>query len=263
MSLIDYAKQQLKVAGSGNIQSTADESTWDFYKKTVERSSFPDNTSNPDATLILAGPAFFEEIGEAEADIENPELLTPVGFITDMTIGDQQAIQRISEVGSRMPRFVVGDTDTRGNIRRGFFNANNLAYALYQNSLKNTSARKKDGLYDKVLVSGGSGNNEKSYKFGLWSDMFKIPFGIALCIKTLGNDYLGSLYLEQVYIESFEKQITRGQAIIFEDMSWVCERIKTVKVKVSGSKLSGVITDTGSQDKGAATSDNSYPVSLN
>lgn len=259
MSLIDYSKEMLKVSGAGNIQSTADEGSWDFFKKAIERASFPDSVSNPDSVLVLAGPAFFEEIGEQDADVENSDKLTPVGFITDMTIGDQQAVQRINEIGSRMPRFVVGDTDTRGNIRRGFFNANNLAYALYQNSLKNTSARQKDALYDKVLTSGG----DKSYKFGLWSDMFKIPFGMALCMRTLGNDYLGSLYLEQVYFESSEKQIARGQSIIFEDVSWVCERIKTVKIKVAGSKLAGVITDSGSKDQGAASADNSYAGSLN
>lgn len=260
MSLIDYSKAQLKVAGSGNILSSADESTWDFYKKFVERASFSDSVSHPDATLVLAGPALFEEIGEIEDDIEDSDKLTPIGFVTDMTIGDQQVISRINEIGSRMPRFVVGDNDTRGNIRRGFFNGSTLAYALYQNSLKNTSAKTKDKLYDPVLTSGGSGSNEAFYKFGLWSDMFKIPFGLALCMRTIGNDYIASLYLEQVYIENYEKSITRGQAIIFEDMQWVCERIRTVKVKVAGSSVASSIIDDGSQSQGSAASDNDYAV---
>ena len=258
MSLIDYSKEKLKVAGSGNILSTADESTWDFYKKFVERASFADNVSNPDATLILAGPALFEEIGEIEDDIEDSDKLTPIGFVTDMTIGDQQAISRINEIGSRMPRFVTGDNDVRGNIRRGFFNGSTLAYALYQNSLKSTSAKKGSELYDPVLTSGGSGDNEKFYKFGLWSDMFRIPFGLALCMRTTGNDYVASMYLEQMYIESYEKSIPRGQAIIFEDMQWVCERIRTVKIKVAGSNVASAMKDEGSQAQGTASSDNAY-----
>lgn len=261
MSLIDYSKEKLKVAGSGNILSTADESTWDFYKKLVERASFPDSVSNPDATLVLAGPALFEEIGEVEDDVEDSDKLTPIGFVTDMTIGDQQVITRIPEIGSGRPRLVIGDNDVRGNIRRGFFNGNSLAYALYQNSLKNTSAKTGAELYDTVLSSGGSGDNEKFYKFGLWSDLFKIPFGLALCMRTIGNDYIASMYLEQMYIESYEKQITRGQVIIFEDMQWVCDRIRTVKIKVAGGSLSSAIKDEGTQTQGSASSDNSYPPS--
>ena len=261
MSLIDYSKEKLKVAGSGNIQSTADESTWDFYKKFVERASFSDNVSHPDATLVLAGPALYEEIGEVDKDIEESDKLTPIGFVTDITIGDQQAISRLNEIGSGRPRLAVGDNDIRGNIRRGFFNGNTLAYALYQNSLKSTSANKWDALYDPVLVSGGSGDNEKHYKFGLWSDLFKIPFGLALCMRTIGNDYIASMYLEQVYIENYEKSITRGQAVMFEDIQWVCERIRTVKIKVTGGSVASTIKDDGSQAQGSASTDNAYPSS--
>lgn len=262
MSLIDYTKDALKTFGGGSIQSTADEGTWDFMKKMVERASFPDTTSNPESTLVLAGPAFYEEIGDVNATVENPDKLTPIGFVTDMTYGDQQPFMRMKEIGSCMPRFAAGDNDVRGNIRRGFFNGSTLAYVLYQNSLKNTSARQKDALYDKVLVSGGSGNNEKSYKFGLWSDMFRIPFGLAICMRTTGNDFLASAYFEQMYIESYNKEISRGQAIIFEDIQWTCERVRTVSIKVTGSKLAGVIKDTGSMDQGAASSDNAYAGSL-
>jgi hypothetical protein len=259
MSLIDYSKEKLKVAGSGNILSSADESTWDFYKRFVERASFSDSVSHPDATLVLAGPALFEEIGETEDDIEDSDKLTPIGFVTDITIGDQQVIGRIPEIGSGRPRLTIGDNDVRGNIRRGLFNGNTLAYALYQNSLKSTSAKKGDELYDPVLASGGSGDNEKFYKFGLWSDMFKIPFGLALCMRTIGNDYIASMYLEQMLIENYEKQISRGQAIIFEDMQWVCERIRTVKIKVAGSSIASAMNDEGTQAQGSASSDNSYP----
>lgn len=261
MSLIDYSKEKLKVAGSGNILAAGDESSWDFYKKFVERASFADSVSNPDATLVLAGPALYEEIGEVSDDVKESDKLTPIGFVTDMTVGDQRPVARLGEIGSMRPRLVIGDSETRGNIRRGLFNGSTLAYALYQNSLKNTSARDKDELYDPVLQSGGSGDNAAYYKFGLWSDMFKIPFGLAICIRTTGGDYLASMYLEQVLIESYEKAITRGQAIIFEDMQWVCERIRTVKIKISGSSLSSTIKDAGSQEQGKAASDNAYPTS--
>jgi len=261
MSLIDYSNAKLKVSGSGNILSISDTDSWDFYKKSVERASFADNVSHPDATLVLAGPALYEEIGEVEDDVESSDMLTPIGFVTDITIGDQQVIMRMNEIGSSRPRLAVGDTDTRGNIRRGLFNGNTLAYALYQNSLKSTSANEGKDLYDPVLVSGGSGNNEKQYKFGLWSDMFKIPFGLALCFKTIGNDYIASVYLEQMYIESYDKSISRGQAVMFEDMQWVCDRLRTINVKVSGSSIGSSVEDGGTLEQGTASSNNSYPVS--
>ena len=257
MSLLNYTKDKLKVAGSGNLLAAGDETNWDFYKKYVERASFSDTVSSPDATLILVGPATYEEIAEISDDVTESDKLTPVGFVTDMTVDDQQGVMRVNEIGSRMPRFAVGDTDTRGRIRRGFFNGSSIAYALYRNSLKNTSARDKDKLYDPPLQAGNSGDD--FYKFGLWSDMFKVPFGMAVCMRSYGNDFLASFYLEQIYFESYNKAIARDQVLIFEDVSWVCERIRTVKIKITGSSIGNTLKDEGSMAKGKASEDNAYP----
>lgn len=256
MSLLNYTKDKLKLAGSGSILTASDETNWDFYKKYVERTSFSDTVSNPDATLILAGPATYEEIAEIDEEVTESDKLTPIGFVTDMTVDDQQGIMRLGEIGSGRPRLVAGDTDTRGRIRRGFFNGSSIAYALYRNSLKNTSARDRDELFDPPLQAGNSG--EDFYKFGLWSDMFKIPFGMAVCMRTIGNDFLASFYLEQVYFENYTKAVVRDQVLIFEDVSWVCERVRTVKIKITGSGLSDVVTDEGSQEQGKASSDNAF-----
>lgn len=256
MSLLNYTKDKLKLAGSGNILTASDETNWDFYKKYVERASFSDTTSNPDATLILVGPATFEEIAEVDDEVSGSDKLTPIGFVTDMTVDDQQAVMRLGEIGSGRPRLATGDTDTRGRIRRGFFNGSSVAYALYRNSLKNTSARDKDKLYDPPLQAGSGG--EDFYKFGLWSDMFRIPFGIAVCMRSIGNDFLASFYLEQAYFENYSKAISRDQVIIFEDVSWVCDRIRTVKIKITGSGLSDAIKDDGSQEQGKVSYDNAF-----
>ena len=78
-------------------------------------------------------------------------------------------------------------------------------------------------------------------------------------MRTIGNDYIASMYLEQVYIENYEKSITRGQAVMFEDIQWVCERIRTVKIKVTGGSVASTIKDDGSQAQGSASTDNAYP----
>lgn len=243
MSLIDYDKDQLKL-GDGILAATQEEN-WDWYKKHVERAAFPDTVACPDSTLLLAGPATYEEIAPVgSAQITGDQaLLTPIGFINEMTFNEGSNIVRLGEIGSRMPRFVVDRTAASGTISRAMFNASNLAYVLYQNSLKSTSKLGIAGLYDQILKSG----DDTNFKSGLWSDMFKIPFGMAVCFRTIGNDFLASVFLEQCYINDYQTGMTIGQAIILENISFDMERIRPVMIKVEGSNLSSAIGDTGSQ----------------
>lgn len=242
MALINYDNDQLKL-GDGVLAATQEEN-WDWYKKHVERAAFPDTIASPDSTLILAGPATYEEIAPVtSAQITgNQELLTPIGFINEMSFNEGSNIVRLGEIGSRMPRFVVDRTAASGTISRAMFNANNLAYVLYQNSLKSTSKLGLAGLYDQVLKS----SENTRFKSGLWSDMFKVPFGMAVCFRTIGNDFLASVFLEQCYINGYQTGITIGQAIVLENISFDMERIRPVKIKVEGSVLSSAINDTGS-----------------
>lgn len=247
MSLIDYSKGQLNL-GNGVLAATQEEN-WDWYKKHVERAAFPDSISSPDSTLVLAGPATYEEIAPITTQqiTGEQELLSPIGFVNEMAFQEGANIVRLGEIGSRMPRFVSDRTAASGTISRAMFNASTLAYVLYQNALKSTSKRDADNLYDPVLKSLDSSAVQLRFKTGIWSDMFRIPFGMAVCFRTIGNDFLASAFLEQCYINDYQSGHSVGQAIILENISFTFERVRPVKIQVEGSNLSSTIGDTGSK----------------
>ncbi len=246
MSLIDYSKDQLKL-GDGVLAATQEEN-WDWYKKHVERAAFPDSVASPDSALVLAGPATYEEIAPVTTQqiTSGQALLTPIGFVGEISFQEGANIVRMGEIGSRMPRFVIDRTAASGTISRAMFNASTLAYVLYQNALKSTSRRNADSLYDPVLKHIDKSGTVLRFKTGIWSDMFKIPFGMAVCFRTVGNDYLASAFLEQCYISNYEKGESVGQAIVLENISFEIERVRPVKIQIEGANLSGTIGDTGS-----------------
>lgn len=243
MSLLNYDKDQLKL-GDGVLAATQEEN-WDWYKKHVERAAFPDTIACPDSTLLLAGPATYEEIAPvASAQITGDQvLLTPVGFSNEIAFNEGANIVRLGEIGSRMPRFAVDRTAASGTIGRAMFNADNLAYVLYRNALKSTSRLGVAGLYDQIIKSSARTN----FKSGLWSDMFKIPFGMAICFRTIGNDFLASIFLEQCYINDYQCGVTIGAAVVLENISFNVERVRPVRIDIEGAALSSAIPDTGSQ----------------
>lgn len=248
MSLIDYTKQIFQTAGE-TIFAANDETQWDFYKKSVERSSFPDTTAMPDSALILAGPPLYDELVNAvdqiTDDLVNFELLVPLGFVVGFSKDESQNAMRLYEIGSMRTRWAVGDNECRSRITRGFFNGKSLIYALYQRTIKGSLANAEEKYIEPILNALGISSVGGGYKFGLWSELTKSPFGLCICYRTLGNDFVGSEYLEQTYIEGYDKAQQRGQYVEFENISMISERTRTVKIQVTGASIADRLIDIG------------------
>lgn len=200
---------------------------WDWFNKHIERRTSPDDIVSPESTIILAGPALYSELAsDPESKLTSNTLLTPIGFVPDVRHGESQAVTRHHEVGSGRSRFTVGKSAGQGAISRALFDADSLLTVLGRNSSKAS-----DQPHVQTFAKNSSNNQ---YAFGLWSDAFKIPFGMAFAYKTIGNDFVASEYLEMCLIVSHTIQISSSVALIMENVAFQYDRARTVNIRLGG-----------------------------
>lgn len=215
---------------SGGILASVDETTWDFMNKFVERASFADGVVTSQSSLILAGPALYVELSEVGDDVQTKiakaSLLTPIGFVQDFRYRESQQVNRHFEIGSGEPRFTVGKSTGSGTIARAFFDADSLLAVLMRNASKVKGAPHVSTFFNN--------SSDFQYGFGLSSDAFKIPFGIANVYKTIGNDFVASGYIEECYIRDHTVAVNERAPLVMEKVSLEFDRVRTVNIRVAG-----------------------------
>lgn len=200
---------------------------WDWFNKSIERRTSPDDVVSPQSTIILAGPALYTELAaNSTSKLTSDTLLTPIGFVPEVQHGESQMITRHHEIGSGRSRFTVGKSAGQGQISRALFDADSLLTVLGRNSSK------AQGQPHVTTFARNTSNNQ--YAFGLWSDAFKIPFGMAFAYKTLGNDFVASEYLEQCLIIRHSVSISSSAGLIMENVVFQFDRARTVNIRISG-----------------------------
>lgn len=211
-----------------NPSTTAvNEDQWDWFNKYVERRTSPDDLVTSASTLILAGPALYSEINSVEsAIISDSNRLSPVGFIINAQHAENQQVTRHREVGSFRSRFTVGKSAGQGQIARALFNADTLLRVLTKN------ASYANNTPHVTTFMKNSFNSE--YGFSLASDAFKIPFGLAFVYKTIGNDFVGSEYLEQCVFTRYSISLDPGSPMVMENIVYEFDRARSVIIRVAG-----------------------------
>jgi len=200
---------------------------WDWFNKHVERRTSPDDIVSPSSTIILAGPALYAELAsDSESALTSGTLLTPIGFLPEVQHGESQVVTRHHEIGSGRSGFTVGKSGGRGSIARALFDADSLLVVLGRNSSKAS-----DQPHVTTFAKNTSNNQ---YAFGLWSDAFKIPFGMAFAYKTIGNDFVASEYLEMCLIGSHQIQISSSAPLVMENVQFQYDRARTVNIRLGG-----------------------------
>ncbi len=218
---------------SGSVLSATDETSWDWFNKYVERASFAEDVVTSQSSLILAGPALYSELSELGAvfgvntstSINQASRLTPIGFVHEFRFGESQPISRNFEIGSGRAKFSTGKSTARGSIRRAMFDADSLLKVLMRNGSRAQASH---------IATFFNNSSNFEYGFGLWSDVFKIPFGMASVHKTIGNDFVASEYLEQCYIGTHRVSVDARAALVMEDVAFEFDRVRPVDIRIGG-----------------------------
>jgi hypothetical protein len=200
-----------------DVNATTNIQDWNFQQNYVER--IMDNAAftaaHPNNTLVLAGPARLPK--------ENPDdALLPLGMVQQFNVGHNRPTQPMQMIGSGRTFFLSGKGQITFNIGRLWLNGRNLLRALYTSALAN-------GLdvqsFDEAPVRR---DNDEQFYLNLDSELFYIPFGMAVLFRSVAHDAVGAFYIELCMLNSWSTGIAAGQNLVMEQVSGVADRIRPI-----------------------------------
>lgn len=193
--------------------------TWNFQRHHVER--MLDNgtydSAHPDDTLLLAGPARRDVVVPGRS---SPRTLLALGVFQNFAVNTQAPVVPVMAIGSGRSFWLRGKSQTTWQVQRALVNGRNLLRALYHNAVE-------AGINpDKFDDPAAPANSPRSLFFiNLDSELFYIPFGLAMIMRTKSHTLVAGGYLELCIINAWGTQISAGQAMIAESVSGLSDQI--------------------------------------
>lgn len=204
--------------------------TWNFQKHHVER--MLDNATydavHPDDTLILAGPA-----RRGVAFPSTPRTLMALGMFQSFGMQTQAPVMPLMGIGSGRSFFLRGKSQSSWNLQRVMINGRNLLRALYHNAVEVA------GLSPELFDDPASLARTSQFFINLDSELYYIPFGLAVIMRTKSRTLVAGCYLELCMINSYGSQIQAGQSMVAEMVSGMCDRILPFQASDSIAGIEG------------------------
>ena len=172
----------------------------------------------PDECLVFAGPP--------RVNMANDNNVYPLGFIQGLSYSETRTVQPVKGLGSYRHIFASTNAPIQGNIQRMMFHGRNLLNALY------ATAEVPTGVSDK-----GNGVNARyweeygdPYWTNLEDDVFRIPFGLGIVYGSPASmareqKTVSSEYIEVCVIQNKSVQISAGQTVMMEQVSFLADRV--------------------------------------
>lgn len=193
--------------------------TWSFQGNTVERVT--DNASydnvHPDDTLLLAGPA--RGTGGVVQAAPGPGMtLLAIGFCQSFNWTSTASVQPMMAIGSGRSFYMRGKSQTQWQMSRPMMNGRNLLRALYHNAVAaNVPVENFD---DKPSLG-----RTDAYFMNLDSELFYVPFGMAMIMRSKAHALISAAYFELCMIGSWGGGFTAGGSNVLEAVSGLCDRV--------------------------------------
>ena len=91
----------------------------------------------------------------------------------------------------------------------------------------------------KGIPGYGGTNNEDNRDFfiNLASELFRVPFGMAVILKSVQDKPYGACFLEDCYLESHQMGFDAGNVVIAESVSGQCDRIQPIQLATQSSAI--------------------------
>jgi len=209
--------------------SVADSASWKFQQTYIERlmDHAALSSAHPDDTLILAGPPRFTTSNPGEFFADK---LLPMGMVQQMQVTQQKPTTPMQAIGSGRSFYVSGKAQGSASIARLFVNGRNLLRALYTNAV--TAGIDVTQFDDPAAYKQA----QKPPKFfaNLDSELFLIPFGMAMIFRDKIHNEIGAFYLELCQINTWAVSVGAGQTMIMENVNMMFDRLLPIDTQGLG-----------------------------
>lgn len=216
--------------GNTDIQATTSATGWTFQDSYVER--LLDNaaytSAHPDDTLILAGPPRITSSNPVLAQNFIASLL-PIGMMQSFSASQQKPVQPVMSIGSGRQFFVAGKAQTSWSIQRLFVNGRNLLRVLQ------TNVKQHNIDVSQFDDPASSGENSDQFWMNLDSELFLIPFGMAVFFRDKTHGSIGAFYMELCMISSWSIGANAGGNMIAEAVTGLADRVVPIAVGSVGA----------------------------
>lgn len=202
--------------------------TWKMQDNYVER--LMDNaaftSAHPDDTLVLAGPARHHVKGSG-ADSFAASLL-PIGMLQNFSASQSKPTAPMMSIGSGRQFFNSGKAQTNWSMSRLFVNGRNLLRVLYTQAVQ---AGVDVSQFDDAVA------NDPTAQFfaNLDSELFYVPFGLAVLFRDKVHHQIGAFYIELCMINTWNVGFSAGQSFIAEGVGGVADRIVSMGTYVGST----------------------------
>lgn len=223
----------------GQTGLTTNVTDWKFQDNYVER--LLDNaaytSAHPDDTLILAGPSRFNASTAANPTNFMSNLLA-IGMMQGFQVSQTKPTQPVMAIGSGRQFFVSGKAQTSWNMQRLFVNGRNLLRALYTNA-------KQAGIHVEAFDDPAAWEDKnEQFWANLDSELFLIPFGLAVFFRDKIHQNVGAFYMELCMLQSWQISFNAGGNLIAEAVTGMADRLVPIypkKISTGVEPMSGVV----------------------
>lgn len=225
--------------------------TWKFQQNHVER--ILDNASydaaHPDDTLLLAGPA---RKGVAVPGRNTPRTLLALGVFQSFSMQTSVPLAPLMAIGSGRSFFLRGKSQSSWNLQNVMINGRNLLRKLCHN------ATEVAGIDASQFDDPAALSRTSQYFINLDSELYYIPFGIGITMRTKSRTIICGCYLELCMINSYGMGVQAGQNMISEMVSGLCDRV--LPFQASASIVEGMtVNGRAAMDAVLGLASNAFP----
>ena len=208
------------------VTQSATTGDWMFQKRYIERLMDHNalTAAHPDDTLILAGPPR-AIVGSEKVPLSK---MLPIGMVQQMQVTQTKPTTPMQAIGSGRIFFVSGKAQIAASIARLFVNGRNLLRALYTNVVQ---AGIDVSKFDDIAAVGQ--NNQ--FFANLDSELFLVPFGMAVLFRDKIHDEIGAFYMELCMINTWAIAVGAGQNMILENVNLMCDRLRPISTNGIGN----------------------------
>lgn len=213
------------------IGVTKSPGTWKTNSNHVERplDNATYDAAHSDDSLIYVGPA---RRGVVRPGRTGPRTLMALGMSTSISLQTSVPVMPLMAIGSARSFILRGKSQTNFSLQRALLSGRNLLRALYHNAVETA------GLDASLFDDPASLTRNSAFFTNMDSELYYIPVGIAITIRTKSRTMVGGCYLELGILNSYQFSLQSGQAMIGESCSGLCDRVMPYQVTDSIGAIS-------------------------